>query len=81
VDSARAQRPPTADRRVDIVSRRDGAFAFEEFRRDPEDMGACTPVAYYTGGTFPTEAVPEVISNRPVRSAALVEPSTRATST
>jgi hypothetical protein len=44
------------DRCVDIFSRPDGTFGFEEFRRDPEDMGAWTPVAYYSGRVFATEA-------------------------
>ena len=39
---------PAVDRCVDIFSRPDGTFGFEEFRRDPEDMGAWTPVAYYS---------------------------------
>ena len=34
---------------VDIFRRPDGSFGFDEFRRDPEDMGAWTPVpAVYT---------------------------------
>jgi hypothetical protein len=37
---------------VDIFSRPDGSFGFEEFRRDPEDMGAWTPVAYFSGTTY-----------------------------
>jgi hypothetical protein len=41
---------------VDIFSRRDGTFGFEEFRRDPEDMGAWTPMAYYSDREFHTEA-------------------------
>jgi len=40
------------DRCVDIFSRPDGTFGFEEFRRDPEDMGAWTPVAYYSEREF-----------------------------
>jgi hypothetical protein len=44
------------DRCVDFFSRPDGTFGFEEFRRDPEDMGSWTPVAYYSGRAFPTEA-------------------------
>lgn len=36
------------DRCVDIFSRPDGTFGFEEFRRDPEDMGAWTPLHYYS---------------------------------
>jgi len=47
---------PAVDRCVDIFSRPDGTFGFEEFRRDPEDMGAWTPVAYYSEREFPSEA-------------------------
>ena len=47
---------PAVDRCVDIFSRPDGTFGFEEFRRDPEDMGAWTPVAYYSEREFTTEA-------------------------
>lgn len=43
---------PTADRCVDIFRRPDGTFGYEEFRRDPEDMGAWTPVAYYSVRSF-----------------------------
>ena len=46
---------PAVDRCVDIFLRPDGTFGFEEFRRDPEDMGAWTPVAYYSGREFATE--------------------------
>ena len=46
---------PSADRCVDIFRRPDGTFGFEEFRRDPEDMGMWTPVAYYSAGVFGTE--------------------------
>jgi hypothetical protein len=46
---------PTVDRCVDIFSRPDGTFGFEEFRRDPEDMGTWTPVAYYSGREFSTK--------------------------
>lgn len=38
-----------ADRCVDVFSKPDGTFGFEEFRRDAEDMGAWTPVAYFSG--------------------------------
>jgi hypothetical protein len=43
--------PSTAsvDRCVDIFLRPDGTFGFEEFRRDPEDGGVWTPVAYFSG--------------------------------
>ena len=45
---------PAVDRCVDIFSRPDGTFGFEEFRRDPEDMGAWTPVAYYSEREYAT---------------------------
>jgi hypothetical protein len=32
------------DRCVDLFSRPDGTYGFEEFRRDAEDRGAWTPV-------------------------------------
>jgi len=34
---------------VDIFLRPDGSYGFEEFRKDPEDMGAWTPVNYFAG--------------------------------
>lgn len=40
------------DRCVDLFSRPDGTFGFEEFRRDPEDAGEWTPVAFYSGAVF-----------------------------
>jgi hypothetical protein len=46
---------PSADRCVDVFVRPDGTFGFEEFRRDPEDLGAWTPVAYYSGQEFTSE--------------------------
>jgi hypothetical protein len=42
------------DRCVDIFVRPDGSYGFEEFRRDPEDMGSWTPVAYYSSQAFTT---------------------------
>jgi hypothetical protein len=44
------------DRCVDIFKRPDGTFGFEEFRRDAEDLGAWTPIAYYSWREFATEA-------------------------
>jgi hypothetical protein len=41
---------------VDIFERPDGTFGFEEFRRDPEDMGSWTPIAYFSVREFGTEA-------------------------
>jgi hypothetical protein len=46
---------PEGDRCVDIFSRPNGTFGFEEFRKDPEDMGAWTPVRYFSGLEYPTE--------------------------
>jgi hypothetical protein len=43
------------NRCVDIFSRPDGTFGFEEFRRDPEDMGRWTPVSSFSGHPYPTE--------------------------
>ena len=45
-----------ADRCVDLFRRSDGTYGFEEFRRDVEDRGAWTPVAYYSGAVYATEA-------------------------
>ena len=40
------------DRCVDIFSRPDGSYGFEEFRRDIEDRGEWTPVQYYSGVAY-----------------------------
>jgi hypothetical protein len=40
---------PQHDRCVDVFTRLDGSFGFEEFRRDGEDAGAWTPVSYFSG--------------------------------
>lgn len=45
-----------ADRCVDIFKRPEDTFGSEEFRRDPEDMGVWTPVRYFSGREYPTEA-------------------------
>lgn len=34
--------------------RPDGTWGFEEFRRDPEDYGLWTPVAYFSHREYPT---------------------------
>jgi hypothetical protein len=47
---------PEANRCVDVFSRPDGTFGFEEFRRDPEDMGVWTPLSYFSGHQYRTEA-------------------------
>jgi hypothetical protein len=43
------------DRCVDLFSRPDGSFGFEEFRRDAEDAGRWTPVQYYSSLSYATE--------------------------
>ena len=43
---------PEHDRCVDIFSRPDGSYGFEEFRRDIEDGGQWTPVQYYSGASY-----------------------------
>jgi hypothetical protein len=57
---------PAVDRCVDVFARPDGTFGFEEFRRDPEDLGAWTPVAYYSGREFPSEAAALEVARRTV---------------
>jgi hypothetical protein len=47
---------PDASRCVDIFSRPNGTFGFEEFRRDPEDMGMWTPMSYHSGLEFASES-------------------------
>jgi streptogramin lyase len=48
---------PEGDRCVDVFARPEGTFGFEEFRRDPEDLGAWTPIAYHSRREFPTEVI------------------------
>ena len=40
------------DRCVDFFARPDGSYGFEEFRRDIEDAGQWTPVAYFSGVAY-----------------------------
>ena len=40
------------DRCVDLFRRPDGSFGFEAFRRDVEDAGAWTPVAYHCSAAY-----------------------------
>ncbi len=47
------------NRAVDVFSRPDGSFGFEEFRRDPEDMGTWYDVAYFAEQRFGTRAEAE----------------------
>ena len=54
---------PQHDRCVDVFTRLDGRFGFEEFRRDAEDAGAWTPVSYFSGLRFAlkSEALEEAV--------------------
>lgn len=45
------------DRCVDLFSRPDGSHGFEEFRRDPEDLGSWTPVHYFADAGYDTARV------------------------
>jgi len=45
------------DRCVDIFSRPDGSFGFEEFRRDVEDGGQWTPVQFYSGVAYASSSL------------------------
>ena len=47
---------PEHDRCVDIFSRPDGTFGFEEFRRDVEDGGLWTPVQDYSSVSYVSSA-------------------------
>jgi len=51
---------PEADRCVDVFSRPDGTWGFEEFRRDAEDMGRWTPLWHYAATAYGSRA--EVIA-------------------
>jgi hypothetical protein len=42
---------------VDLFSRPDGSYGFEEFRRDVEDCGEWTPISYFSGSVYSSEAV------------------------
>lgn len=44
-----------ADRCVDVFERPEGTFGFRGVPQGPEDMGAWTPVRYYSGVEFATE--------------------------
>lgn len=46
-----------ATRCVDIFSRPNGTFGFEEFRRDPEDGGAWTPLRSFLNLEYPSVAL------------------------
>jgi hypothetical protein len=37
---------------VDLFARPDGSLGFDAFRRDPEDGGIWTPLAYYSAASY-----------------------------
>jgi hypothetical protein len=45
----------THDRCLDLFLRPDGTYGFEEFRRDVEDGGAWTQVAYFSHAAWPSQ--------------------------
>ena len=51
---------------VDVFSRPNGTFGFEEFRRDPEDLGAWTATSYFSGHEYPSVAEVLVAARRNV---------------
>lgn len=54
------------DRCVDLFSRPDGTFGFEEFRRDIEDRGVWNSVSFFSGRLFPTKESAELEAARAV---------------
>jgi hypothetical protein len=51
---------------VDVFSRPNGTFGFEEFRRDPEDGGAWTPLRYFSTQEYTSVAEALVAARRNV---------------
>lgn len=49
-----SRHPLERDRCADVFVRPDGTIGFEEFRGDPEDIGAWMPVSSYAGGVHAT---------------------------
>lgn len=56
---------PERDRCVDVFSRDDGSFGFEEWRREPEDPGNWYRTHYYAAAVYVTAA--EAISDARVK--------------
>jgi len=54
------------DRCVDLFSRPDGSYGFEEFRRDVEDRGEWTPLQYYSGSTYASQEAALAAATRSV---------------
>jgi hypothetical protein len=45
-----------ANRCVDLFTRADGSWGYEEYRRDPEDRGAWSRVGGFAEARYPTRA-------------------------
>ena len=54
------------NRAVDVFVRPDGSFGFEEFRRDPEDMGTWYDVAYFAEQRFESQEAAERAAHQQV---------------
>jgi len=54
------------DRCVDLFQRTDGTWGFQEFRRDPEDAGAWTPMAYHAASIHPSREAARAAATRAV---------------
>ena len=52
------------NRRVDLFVRPDNTYGFEEFRKDPEDARAWTPVQYYSGVCYASKHEAAATANR-----------------
>jgi len=66
----------TADavRCVDVFLRPDGTFGFEEYRRDPEDMGTWTSVHHFSGARYASRGAAADAARRAVPwAAALID--------
>lgn len=51
---------------VDVFVRPDATFGFEEFRRDPEDLGVWTATGSFSGRVFACEQVALAAARRAV---------------
>jgi hypothetical protein len=54
------------DRCVDLFQRTDGTWGFQEFRRDPEDSGAWTQMAYHAAAIHPSRQAARTAALRAV---------------
>ncbi len=54
------------NRCVDVFARPDQTYGFEEFRRDPEDMGTWYDVAYFAEHRYDTREEAEQAARREV---------------